>query len=398
MDTQIDSDIVLMYSSEPEKIYFMLEGKKYTVELIDNSFYLNGVNTPCNKIRKLLKTKIILLNNTGVNSIYQKLENDINLQYHKKYIDNYDLFQKLWDDKVNYGPIIASCCITGFISDFIPMQALMSTWTRLKKHILREKTSFIDMYRKIISKQQFNYSYQNKKYNFLVDFYERGLCNCECGTFLCFTINQLIPIQAKVFIGMLPNHIGILIYDKISEKYYKENNELVLFETTSGGEMILEKVDNIEFIITSPEILAFNIIFYSAILRNMINVEQYKRIFEYMFGVWPITKIGESCKDIFIKMKKPVLKNFLDIMAFCHIIIFFLTLVNSDIIIAVSFIESKDYVVMYKKYLKIDLDDFINNKNQPKFFLDNRTEKYINQISNIFPYFSNPRTSNIIPI
>ena len=97
-------------------------------------------------------------------------------------------------------------------------------------------------------------------------------------------------------------------------------------------------------------------------------------------------------------MKKPVLKNFLDIMAFCHIIIFFLTLVNSDIIIAVSFIESKDYVVMYKKYLKIDLDDFINNKNQPKKILDNRTEKYINQISNIFPYFSNPRTSNIIPI
>ena len=206
-----------------------------------------------------------------------------------------DLFNNLWENP-EYGPIIASCCLLGCVEDNIPMRSLMSTWIRFKKNTV--KNNFIGVY----NKSSTDYDYCPKAWNFLVQFYEKGLCNCECGVYLALQLNINFPSKkySNVCMVILPKHAKVSFVDL-------RDRSSMYFESTKRKKRPMEDFDNVKYNIVSEQLIALQMIFKSSCQRNQTydNVELYKKIFFNMFKILP-DEIEMGKMDVFLTtVKRP---------------------------------------------------------------------------------------------
>lgn len=140
----------------------------------------------------------------------------------RKPICEYKEFEKLANHP-DYGYIVAGLIYAGCLEFGISMEQLMYTWITLKKEIEALMTEIphdktipkaVKIYKKL--QESYNYQYCATTYNFIANFYMSSMCNCVCGTFLIYTINNLLPVneQEILFFLINPRHIQLLFNNK----------------------------------------------------------------------------------------------------------------------------------------------------------------------------------------
>lgn len=305
---------------------------------------------------------------------------------------DHNLFQKLWggyetkDQEYyvkEYGPIVASCCYMGCFETGMSMYQFMNRWTMIKKQIEKfSDLNFMVIYQQITKPHEFNHEYCPENYNFLLEFYEKGYCNCECGTYLCMAINNLLPMrEASVFVGVSEEHMNIIVY---------QNKKLYQVETTNFS-YLNDNVDEMFYIIVSEQILALNMIFNSFYFRSISNVHYYD-----FFGNLFLIMFGESCDnmdlvgDILKRIKRHTITNYLDIVSFNTFV--------SCFIIAQNLRSPKKCNPIFlqlqstaKKYLRADLDDYLNNTIPTQDQVQERINSHSDEIQSVINSFKSSK-------
>ncbi len=140
-----------------------------------------------------------------------------------KNLCDFELFQKLWFDTENYGPIVASMI-------YMPckqnkpynMYSLMRAWVMLKREILsslKRTQNAIETFLEI--KKEIDYTYITYNHNFLVAYSEKGCVGCSGGSFLLFQIMFLFG--QKRWLVNIGTHRNVI---------YLEDGKLFEYETT----------------------------------------------------------------------------------------------------------------------------------------------------------------------
>jgi len=170
--------------------------------------------------------------------------------------DKYGEFIDLWNDRINYGALPATMIYLGY-QEGVPVKALQRIWIDWKQKVLSSGNDIYETYKSF--SKEFDYAYCSKKYNFLVEFYEKGLCNCECGSYMVFMMSKIIHSPPLLYVT-LPRHSAILT--QITGVFKK-------FETTAKDEHFSDiDINNIELAIGSEQILALQMILLSQISRT----------------------------------------------------------------------------------------------------------------------------------
>ena len=230
----------------------------------------------------------------------------------------------------------------------------------------------MDIYKYFIQKEKLDYTFCNGKYNFLVDFYEQGLCNCECGSYLCMAINFCFPDHNNnVVFGVKTKHVCVLMPFLKEEKLFIEN-----FETTKFGEVYLEKIENVLMIMVSEQVIGMSILFNSSL--NRADEKIFSNVFERMLQI----KLSQDILIILRNCKRPTITNYLDSNSFDMIITkFFLYNRYKDknfIFRSMESIRNNN-----KKYLENDLLHFTEGKEVSEFELSERIMQHSKEIYDI---------------
>jgi len=183
-------------------------------------------------------------------------------------LEDYNHFQSLWNNP-RFGPIIATLIYTGSFQRKIPMRALENTWDKMRLDIIElskklpgKEPLFVRIYRKLVTKTYKCY-YSSEQYNFLIDFYERGACNCECGSLLGFVLANMFPEKRYIVMAKtIHRHIFLVYYDKPNQQFYQfETTEVLKFTKPISIQNVLE---NMLCLITSEQVMAIKIIVSSS--------------------------------------------------------------------------------------------------------------------------------------
>jgi hypothetical protein len=164
--------------------------------------------------------------------IFAKTSQDY--QYLEKFIDvvvkinrfkncNYKLYERLWNDMKNYGPVIASLIFGGCLGTNAMMPALMKIWIdfqyqiiRISERLKQQKSKiplFIRVYEELVQNET-NCYFKRGSINFLTDLYINGSCNCQCGTYLVYILSQMFPEpNIQVFPVYELSHICLVAFD-----------------------------------------------------------------------------------------------------------------------------------------------------------------------------------------
>ena len=192
----------------------------------------------------------------------------------------WDMFVKLWDF-YEYGPIIASLCYSGCLINRINMKATAETWIRLKQEImntgnvwLRDSEANNPVFMSVGDQYTTQIDpcfYEISSYNFLVDFYERGGCNCECGSIFGMVLSKIFPPSGVAVLKITPGHTNILLFS---------NGKSTDIETTTIGWTTPKNTDKkIIAMMYSEKVIAFYILLVAS--RGKINT---RKIIEYFFS------------------------------------------------------------------------------------------------------------------
>jgi hypothetical protein len=72
--------------------------------------------------------------------------------------------------------------------------------------------------------------YQKGKFNFLLDFYNTGACNCECGSYFMLAIYNVfknkVPTPFKLYSFGVPQHVFVIKQDTVGNLYKLESTKL----------------------------------------------------------------------------------------------------------------------------------------------------------------------------
>lgn len=127
-------------------------------------------------------------------------------------------FRKMCNS-LDYGCLVATLIAVGCIVDNIPMKQLQYSWISLKAEIeARIANSYFHEYSpkalQIYEEMQTNYDYTycSDSDNFITNFYMNNICNCMCGSWLIYQINELLPESEKeiLFVWSLPDHVMLV--------------------------------------------------------------------------------------------------------------------------------------------------------------------------------------------
>lgn len=200
---------------------------------------------------------------------------------------DYENFEKNWNDP-NYGPVVATMIYLGCIERNISTEILKNRWQRflveintILKTINDDQIPFVEIYR-ILAEKTLDYQYCNDNFNFLVDYYEKGICNCECGTYLVYELSRRFPWKQGFYTMPIitPGHIQIYMFIPIDPpEYLIKTGELqssdgpleylkkagFCYETTFRGGGTMELSDTIDITggFFSEQVMAFHIMIYS---------------------------------------------------------------------------------------------------------------------------------------
>jgi hypothetical protein len=307
--------------------------------------------------------------------VSEKVSPDVKISIEKRIEKNdcdYKEFENTWNDK-NYGPIIASLTYIGCIVNDIPMKALKNVWYTLLSTINNihktNKFDFIGIY-DILAKKTLEYSYCTESFNFLVDYFEKGLCNCECGSFLSFMISRLYPSQlySKTFLGITPGHASLFTID--------DEKNIFEFETTVYGGKLFpipnERIDEIEYAIYSEQVLGLYILFNSN--SRSKHLFYLTNLFVKMFNVKRDIKESNFCQ-ILLEIDRKFIKTPLDNNAFDIIIL--------ETIFRLEKSTMKKVIKNNNKYIKKDMIDILKKKSFNLKDVQRRTKKHIEEIKKI---------------
>ena len=169
--------------------------------------------------------------------------------------------ETFWNDPL-ISPLVASLIYSAGISDNSPKNSLLKKWYDLKSTFDRKYLEigtnqsdppFIKVYNSLVKKYKYSYCVSN--FNFLLQFYENGLCNCECGTYLAYQLNELFPSpNFMVLFSFEVEHVKLAVYNKTTKA-------LSIFETTGTPAKLVPTIyfSNNPFIY-SEQLVGFNII------------------------------------------------------------------------------------------------------------------------------------------
>lgn len=179
-------------------------------------------------------------------------------------------YETYWNSE-KYNPLIATFIYTAGITDKIPKQAMINKADNILRFLTEKyreiklkidskidsEPPFISIYNSIA--KHYNYSYCKETFNFLIEFQENGRCNCECGSYLVYQINELFP--SPNFITLFssePDHVKIFVYNKLTRVQYT-------CETTNPPIQLTPLKENSKnySCIFSEQLLAFNILLSS---------------------------------------------------------------------------------------------------------------------------------------
>lgn len=288
---------------------------------------------------------------------------------------NYKEFEKLWNDE-NYGPIIASLIYSGCIKEKIPMKALRYVWYTLLGMVDKKKP-FYEIYEEL-AKDTLEYTYCSNSFNFLVDYYEKGLCNCECGSILSFTLSKLFPTSKfpKVFTAIEENHVKVLAISDMGKSFE--------FETTVyGGKLIkISTLKGIQYAIYSEQVMGIYVIFNSLLMR--INKERRQSLFplllQKMFLIEEISlkNIGKILKNV----DRFFIKTTLDSNAF-DMIILNVMIVLLDIPPIVDKRITKGVYANNEQYIRMDFKSIYSNSKPTAVNITERARLHADQIQKI---------------
>jgi hypothetical protein len=269
-----------------------------------------------------IKTPTVKIKEHSLDSVFKNVD-----------ICDYNEYEKLWNDLVNYGPVAATLIYLGCLENKIPMFALKKTWIEIKKTIeSHQPKHFSEIYKLMVDQ---TYQYCSNQYNFLVGFYERGICNCECGSFLTFMMTKLNAIITQhtikatslkildttqtipvTFAIVVPRHILILESNVASKRMLMNLNSWYEFETTIPGGLRTHITDEnkaqMKFAIFTEQIMALYIIVQSMRMDR----KSHEPILGKMLGV---DFLAMSFEEIMQKadrraVKSPLESNTFDIL------------------------------------------------------------------------------------
>lgn len=292
----------LFYSSG--RFQMMLEAQNLTMEAL--------LGTTGNKTLNLKKKSLERFKNFKIQNFEDRKE-------------CFSLFQKSWLNP-DQGPIIASLCFLPCYFRQASYSQMEEAWMVMSKKINSELDPLVNYDKFIYS----DYTFCTNAYNFLLEYYNSGICNCECGSLLLFLISKIC--NKKVFLFVTGDHIFV---------GFNLNKG---FETTTNQ---VVNVKNVKFGMYSEQIIGI----YILILAN--------REFNTSFILEKILDINVDEKDIVKSLgecNRKAVKNLLDSNTF-------------DIIVANAICQYQKRVFNFEdiihinseKYFERDVQDILNN-------------------------------------
>lgn len=278
--------------------------------------------------------------------------------------------ETLWNDKM-YGPIPAMFIYLGCTFDKINEKALKRTWLSLRRDIMKiMKISphYAYIYEQLTGLHE--YAYCKWEFNFLIDFYEKGLCNCECGSFLVFTIAKMVPYKDyKCFLVLTKNHIQPVFMKNFDDNF--------TFETTIIGGSVVnnsDALDDANFAIYSEQIVAIYILTISS--ARLLKPEYVKLINEIL----DLDIKNKSLEENFLMMNRTAVKTLLDSNTL-------------DILVFIAytyehFEDSKKYIkecyTLNQSYIGYDLIDICRGVIPTRQQLSSRKTEFQGKLANLF--------------
>jgi hypothetical protein len=168
---------------------------------------------------------------------------------------DFKLYERLWNDIKNYGPLIASLIFGGCLKTKAIMPSLMKVWiefrntiTDIAKKLSQKKSKiplFVRIYEELVSKET-NCYFKKGSINFLTDLYIDGSCNCQCGTYLGYILSEMFPEPGfQVFPVHIDAHIYLIIFDKEKNIFQFETTGVMDFYKPLNGQKFRDEFLNI---------------------------------------------------------------------------------------------------------------------------------------------------------
>lgn len=274
----------------------------------------------------------------------------------------YDLLQQSWFFE---GPIVASLCFAACFNKEASFKALKRVWFDILSTIEEYKNEDPIFIYNSMSKES-DRLYCSASYNFLLEFYEKGLCNCTCGSYLFFLISKIRPIEnKKVFLFIEQGHM------------YPAFDTETKFETTITPGQKLKITNKIYYGLYSEQMVGIFILFYT--LKT-----SYKTI-DNCFLLKEVLSIDIQNEVVYslINADRSAIKNYLDSNTF-DIVITMLILICKNIKCDRFY---GTLVKLNSEYFKKDVEDILNNVVYTKKELQDRMIEFTNKIQhklNIF--------------
>lgn len=309
---------------------------------------------------------------------------------------DYENFEKNWNDP-NYGPVVATMIYLGCIQQNIPTEVLKNRWQRLLaeintilKTIDDDEIPFVEIYR-ILAEKTLDYQYCNDNFNFLVDYYEKGICNCECGTYLAYELSRRFPGKKRgggyyTMPIVTPNHIQIYMFIPTNFEHLIKTGELqssddplkylkhggIRYETTFRGGAFREISDTKDIIggFFSEQVMAFNIM-----IKSFTRDDDFKKILLVQKLVGNMLDINwdNDIYTILTTMNRKPVKTLLDSN---YLDMCILTLKDQGTIY-------KQILINDKKYILNDMVNIVSGKFPTQEELRERVEIHAREYQNI---------------
>ncbi len=371
----LDSDSSRQVTELREKYKKLQKQRKQLINIMNNPTGYNlekvvallaEIEKEIQRIRKALSKfgshKLPLTVKTPVVRIKEDKESKLTSVFENVKLCDYNEYEKLWNDVENYGPIASTLIYLGCLKDKISMHALKRTWIDLKRTIkTNSRKHFSEQYKLLVDQ---TYQYCSNNYNFLVSFYEKGICNCECGSFLSFIMTRINP-GPITFAIVVPQHILIL-----QSVPHSTVDKWIEFETTVPGGLSrpLEPKNllNLNYAIFSDQIMALSILISSA----RFNDYTVKSIVGKMLGIDFTTM---TLDEILRKADRRAVKTPLESNTF-------------DILLFREFTQN-DLDKVYKnnrKYIYQDMMDIVNGKQFSPEILKARAIQHRSELNRIY--------------
>jgi len=262
--------------------------------------------------------------------------------------DAFKLFSDLWH-REEYGPIPATMIYLGYTIDKIPMRALQRAWVEMRKSILSQKEKNLgEIYQNLSG--NFDYTYCTDQYNFLFDFYNKGICNCECGSYLVMQISKVLKPPSQTIFAISESHAKII-------SNYQEVPHIL--ETTDVKTLYHPLVyladEGIFYSIFSEQLLALHIFIISVRSSELGERTYFYRTVAKMIGLDTSLSLKEALRSCDRRSVKTLLdSNSFDIL----VTILFSVLTGANV----------PYNFCYelnKKYISLDIWDALSPSNKP---------------------------------